>query len=315
MSWQGVELRHLQAFLAVYDERSFGRAAEALGYSQGAVSQQIAALEKAIGLPLFERPGGPRPIEPTDAARELLPRARAVFAELAAAEDSLTAVRDGERGRLAIGSFESVSVAFLPAVVARLRGERPDVELELIEEAHDHLPLIERVLAGDLHAAFVPEDRHVDGLVSTRLLADPYVAVLPRRPDEAVVTLEEVGVGPLVGHIDEDICQAQVNLALRANGVTPNYVFRSSDNGALQAMVRSGLGAAIMPRLAVDPTDTEVSIVPTDPPIPPRAVCLIRRADMRGGPVLDRFVEIVDEVAGEFRARLGADSQLGSDPS
>ncbi len=320
MAWTDVELRHLQAFLAVYDVRSFGRAAERLGYSQAAVSQQISTLERVAGARLFERPGGPRPVVPTDAAEELLPHARTVFDELNRAEIKLSEVEEGTRGRLVIGSFESVSSSFLPTVVARLTIERPDVSLELVEEIHDHRPLIDRVISGELDASFVPTPVEHPQLRSIELLNDPYLAVFPtvwaprfgldldsgadvgeRLP---TVDLEAVGRSPMVGHVDQDACQATVNLALRAVGQTPRYVFRSSDNGTLQAMVRARLGVAVMPLLSVDTDDADIIVAHTEPAVPRRTITLVvRTGDLRSA-ALAGFVEIVEQVAVEQRGRL-----------
>lgn len=293
-----VEIRHLAAFRAVCEHRSFGRAAEALGYSQAAISQQIAALERVVGVSLFERPGGPRPVEPTDAARQLLPHADAVFRELDAARATLDDVAAGHRGRLAIGSFESVSVALLPRIVGVLTAERPDLELHLTED-HSGEHLTERVVTGELDASFVPERPDVAELTSRELIIDPYVAVVPAADRRDVLALTDLTTMPLVGHADDDSCQLRINLSLRSVGVTPRYVFRSSDNGALQAMVRAGLGTALMPLLAIDVDDPEIRVLPIDPPVPPRHVTLIWRADRAMSPALERFVEVVDEVIGE----------------
>src|ERR1700732_1063746 len=92
--WLGVELRHLAALEAVAQEESFGRAARRLGYTQSAVSQQIAQLEKVVGAKLVERPGGPRAVSLTDAGRLLLRHADAIVARLAAAQ-AVTAARHG----------------------------------------------------------------------------------------------------------------------------------------------------------------------------------------------------------------------------
>ena len=76
--WLGLDLRHLVALKTIADEGSFGRAAEKLGYTQSAVSQQIAALERIVGLRLVERPGGPRPVSLTEAGEILLRHADAI---------------------------------------------------------------------------------------------------------------------------------------------------------------------------------------------------------------------------------------------
>src|SRR6266704_3724166 len=99
-SWLGVELRHFLALEAVAREGSFGKAATSLGYTQSAVSQQIAALERIVGQRLVERPGGPRPVSLTEAGRLLLRHADAIVAQIQAAQADLQALRAGEAGTL-----------------------------------------------------------------------------------------------------------------------------------------------------------------------------------------------------------------------
>src|ERR687895_1899391 len=96
--WLGLDLRHLIALKAIADEGSFGKAAERLGYTQSAISQQIAALEKIVGLRLIERPGGPRPISLTEAGEVLLRHAEAIQARLLAAKADMTALEAGGTG-------------------------------------------------------------------------------------------------------------------------------------------------------------------------------------------------------------------------
>ena len=91
--WLGVELRHLAALEAVDAEGSFGRAAIKLGYTQSAISQQIATLERIVGERLVERPGGPRPVALTEAGRMLLRHAKAIMARLQAAQADLKRLR------------------------------------------------------------------------------------------------------------------------------------------------------------------------------------------------------------------------------
>src|SRR5689334_10918861 len=120
-----VEIRQLRALQAVAEEGSFGRAAERLGFTQSAISQQIAALERAVGDKVFDRPGGPKRVELTPTGQVLLEYAGALLAELRVAEDNLRSLRAGEIGRLVVGSMQSVSVNVLPEVLGQLRQERP----------------------------------------------------------------------------------------------------------------------------------------------------------------------------------------------
>src|SRR4051812_42346481 len=136
-SWLGVELRHLAALQAVAEQGSFGRAAEKLGYTQSAVSQQIATLERIVGERLVERPGGPRPVTLTEAGRILLRHAESIVARLQAAQADIAALAQGEAGSLHVGTFQSVGVRVLPKVIRRFRTAWPDVQIELRESHSD----------------------------------------------------------------------------------------------------------------------------------------------------------------------------------
>ncbi len=115
--WLGLDLRHLVALKAIADEGSFGRAAEKLGYTQSAISQQIAALERIVGLRLIERPGGPRPISLTEAGQILLRHAEAIQARLLAAKADMSALEAGDAGRLRVGTFQSVGAKIIPRLL------------------------------------------------------------------------------------------------------------------------------------------------------------------------------------------------------
>src|SRR5205823_6460569 len=130
-SWLGVELRHFAALQAIAAEGSFGRAAVRLGYTQSAISQQIATLERIVGEKLVERPGGPRPVSLTEAGRLLLRHADSIVARLQAAQADLQALRAGEAGTLRIGTFQSVGARLLPEIMRRFTAAWPAVGLVL----------------------------------------------------------------------------------------------------------------------------------------------------------------------------------------
>ena len=123
--WLGLDLRHLIALKAIADESSFGKAAERLGYTQSAISQQIATLERIVGLRLVERPGGPRPISLTEAGGILLRHADAIQARLLAAKADMAALEAGDAGRLRVGTFQAWEHAsFRPSCAASRRATR-----------------------------------------------------------------------------------------------------------------------------------------------------------------------------------------------
>ena len=178
MQLRDLELRHLVALDAVATEGTFGKAALRLGYTQSAVSQQIAALERLVGGPVFDRPGGPRPVELTPLGKIVLGHARDVLARVDATGDAIERFVAGTVGRIDIGTFQSVSNVLLPAMVQQLRREHPDVDIRLFEE-EDNDAGAQAVLAGELDLAFTIGHRS-GNLESMLLLDDPFVLVAPK---------------------------------------------------------------------------------------------------------------------------------------
>jgi DNA-binding transcriptional LysR family regulator len=297
-----IDVRQLAALCAVADERSFAKAAVRLGFTQSAVSQQIASLERLVGMKLLDRPPGPRPAELTPGGQLLLDHARTVLGQLAAAADDLDRLRRGEAGRLVIGTFQSVSHKLLPTIIGRMKAEQPGLEVRLFETDDDD-ELVERLLTGDLDLSFViAQDDDDPRLETIELVHDRYI-VLTRAEDatEGVsVDARTLHGAPLVGVPAENLCQRLVDRRLDALGVEPIYVFRSIDNGAIQAMVRSGLGRAVMPYLTIEADDPGVVVQELEPAVPPRRIAIARRAGRTLAPAAARFIELAIEVTSEL---------------
>ena len=289
-----IEIRHLSALAAVAETGTFARAAEQLGYTQSAVSQQIAALERAVGGSVFDRPGGPRRVELTPTGSLLLDAAGDVLERLSSLQHDLEQMRAGEVGRVVVGTFQSVSVGILPRVVERLRAESPDIEIGLFESDDDD-ELLGRLAAGELDLSFVVPKRVPDGVEIQELARDPWVIVAPGgRTGSHIVTMDELASSPMVGQPTTS-CQLLVDNELATRGVVPGYVFRTSDNSAVQAMVRAGVGMAVMPLLAVDLDDPDVSFCEMDPPLTDRVIAVARSARRTLCPAAMRFIEIAIE--------------------
>ncbi|MDX1448839.1 MAG: LysR family transcriptional regulator [Acidimicrobiia bacterium] len=301
MNIHDLELRLLLTFREVAAHRSFGKAATALGYTQSAVSQQIARLESVIGHSLFHRPGGPRPVELTAAAEILLPRVEELVGGIHRIEDDLERLDQGAVGRIAVGTFQSVSVRLLPAIIGALGEERPDLEIELLESSRRRT-LETALLERRLDVTFwVREDRDWPGFTTIPLFEDQYVVIAPADSARDSYSLADVAALPMIGQPPDDICQTRIDAGMRSHGLEPRFVFRSNDNAAVQAMVRAGNGVAVVPALAVDPSDPGVVVRPIDPPMPPRVVVVVTRVG-EDRPAVQRFVEVAQRESGRLLA-------------
>jgi DNA-binding transcriptional LysR family regulator len=294
--WLGIDLRHFAALEAVARTRSFGQAARELGYTQSAVSQQIAQLERIVGQRLFDRPGGPRRVEPTEAGLLLLGHADAIVARLDAARADMAALAEGAAGTLRVGIYQSVGARLLPALVRRFRAQWPQVGIRVREEssAEDLLRLLEH---GELDLTFADLPLREGPFEWAELLQDPYVLLVSARSElaqlDAAPPLREVAKLPLIGRRTTD--EPERHLAGRVPEL--NVVFRTDDNGTLGALVAEDLGAAIEPQLVVDPRDRAVKMLPFGPRIPPRTLVLAWHRDRYRSPAAEAFVELAREVA------------------
>lgn len=295
-----LELRHLAAMAAVAEEGSFGRAAARLGYTQSTVSQQIAALERSVGGPVFDRPGGPRPVRITPLGAVVLEHGRELLAKAAALAEAVDRFQAGD-GRIDIGTFQSVSTVILPVVVRRLRDEHPGCDIRLSEEEPE-APQI-----GDLDLLFY--DGPLDGDVEhVKLLDDPYLLVAGRGTfSERSVPLDQLDGAPLVAW--PSTCdQPRMEEAFTRAGAHPKIVFRTAGNETLLSMVRAGMGSAVLPWLAIHAagaeSDDRLRVHELRPAIPPREICLHWRADRTHSPLAARAIEIAIEVASDLAEEL-----------
>ena len=306
--WLGLELRHLIALEAVAREGSFGRAAHDLGYTQSAVSQQIAALERIVGERLVERPGGPKPVSLTAAGELLLRHAEAIVARLSAAKADLGALSAGEAGNLRVGIYQSVGEHILPELMRRFGESWPLVEITLTESASD-AELLRDVERGDLDLTFADLHLTEGPFEFVEVLRDPYVLVVaagsPLADRATPPTAREIVDLDLIGFRQ---CRSVHLLEshLHARGLAPEFVFRSDDNGTVQAMVGAGLGVAIVPRLTVDEHNAATVAVPLESVVPPRRIAVVWHEDRYRSPASHGFVEAAQEVCAEFAEQVPA---------
>lgn len=284
-----LETRHLLALDAIVSTGTFAQAAQQLGYTQSAVSQQIAALERAVGGPVFDRGGGSRRALLTPLGQVLAAQGALVLREIEHAATALEAFHAGS-GALAVGTFQSISSTVLPELLIALREQDPQVELRVVEE-DDTDTFNDRLIEGRLDVAFIVGPPG-PGLTGVDLFTDPfYVIARPQDVTDAPVTAAQLRSSALIAE-QQNTCQNKLDEQLAAIGVPPTYVLRASDNAAVIAMVGAGLGLAVRPLLSINTADPRVVVRSTDPPLGHRTISLAWPIGRTLSPLAARAVQL-----------------------
>jgi molybdate transport repressor ModE-like protein len=297
----GLELRHLVALKAISEEGTFAGAARRLGYTQSAVSQQIAGLERISGARLVERPKGRRPVGLTPAGTVMLRHGTAMLARAQALEADLAAATEAGGGSVRLGTYQSIGVHVLPALLPRLHAAFPQVDVQLRESASD-FELLELVERGELDVTFCMLPVEDGPLATVELLADPYVLVIPRKSPLANgrrLTIRDFAALPLIGFRS---CRNdhRIEAQLRARGFEPSIVFRSDDNPTVQALIAAGVGVALMPRLTVDANDQRTACLEIGGLFPPRLIGLVWHRDRELSAVARALIAMAQQVCSEL---------------
>jgi DNA-binding transcriptional LysR family regulator len=300
--WPQLELRHLLALQAVAREGSFAAAAEALGYTQSAISQQIASLERAVGQRLVERPGGRRRIWLTDAGEALLHHADAIISHVHAAAADVRALAEGRSGRLRVGTYQSVGARILPPIVRAFRDAHPAVALE-VHESSDDDELYGLLGRAELELSFGLLPPPAGPFEALELLRDSYVLVVscdsPLADRATPLSLRELAAMPLVGF---NQCRQErwLETQLQADGSQPQWAFRSDDNATIQAMAAAGVGAALVPRLTIDPADRRTVAIDVGALVPPRRLGIVWHADRTLSAAAHAFIELAGSACARY---------------
>jgi DNA-binding transcriptional LysR family regulator len=258
-----VELRHLEYFVAVAEERSFTRAAARLHVVQSGVSAVIKALERELDAPLLERTS--KRVALTDAGQALLPRARATLDAATAARDVVDEVRGGLRGTLRMGTLTSIGLIDVPALLGDLHRTHPDITVQLTVSSRGSAGLIESLTGGSLDLAFVsvpgrpPAGVRIRQVASRRL--DLVVPAGHRLAGRAGVRIEDLAGEPFVDFPTGYGNRVVVDRAFAAAGLERHVAIEVIDIGSGAAFVSQGLGIAVLPRFAV-PESLGVVLLP-----------------------------------------------------
>jgi molybdate transport repressor ModE-like protein len=298
-----LDVRRIRVLQEVVTRGSFSAAADSLHLSQSAVSQQIAALEREVGVPLLDRTSeGPKL---TGAGEALMEHGDAVLCRLEEAERELAQIAGLEGGRLRVASFPTASATLMTRALALFSQRFPAVELEFSEdEPEDSFPSLKR---GDFDVAVVfdypafPLDFARD--VEAELIYEEQMRVaLP--PGHPLAAAKSVKISDLA---DEDwlcgalpsSCREQVLAFGREAGFEPKISFQSEDYVVIKGFVAGGLGVTILPELAGDHPGIELRPVRGHKPIR-RVWAVTRQSDVRS-PAAEQMLAVLHEVCAAYR--------------
>jgi len=281
---------------------SLSEAADALSYTQSAVSQQIATLEAETKLALLER--HPRGVSLTAAGQALVGHAEGILAQLEAAEVALSAIAGLRGGRLRMASFPTAGATLMPLAIATFRSSYPDVELSLAEgEPEEIAP---RLRAGELDLAllFEFEGETIVGGQMTRaeLLEDPMFLALPaehRLAKRKRLRLDELKDEAWVQTSSSSPCARHVVRSCHAAGFEPNVAFESDDYQTVQGLVAAGVGVALIPRMALSTVREDIVTRELSPAPPVRQVIAAAPAGARLVPAATAMLRILEQQAEE----------------
>jgi DNA-binding transcriptional LysR family regulator len=251
-----IELRQLRAFVAVAEERHFGRAAERLHIAQPPLSQTIRRLEAELGAPLLYRTT--RRVDLAPAGEVLLARARAILAAVDGAEEDARRAARGEYGRLSIGFTGSATYALLPSLATILRANLPGVELDLHGEMLTPAQ-VAGLLDGALHIGLLRPPVDDPALSLATIRREPLVAVLPhghRLAGADSVALEELAGERFVTYPSHprSVLRDTVESMCAAHGFRPRSALEAAETATLVSFVAAGFGVSLVPEAVTQMT-------------------------------------------------------------
>ncbi len=279
---------------------SFSAAADALSYTQSAISQQVAALEAETGMALLER--HPRGVSLTAAGQTLVGHTEGILARLEAAETSLAAIAGLRGGRLRVASFSTAGATLMPLAIATFRASYPEVELTLAEGEPEQI--VPRLRAGELDLAllfeFAGESPLQEDMTRTELLEDPLYLALPRAHPLAARTslrLSDLAGEAWVQTSRSSPCARYVVRSCHAAGFEPNVAFESDDYQTVQGLVAAGVGVALIPELALSVVRDDIVTRALSPAPPVRQVLAGAPAGARLVPAAPAMLGILEHEA------------------
>ena len=297
-----LDVKRLRVLHEVARQGSFSAAADALSYTQSAISQQIAALERETGTTLVDR--GARGIRMTDAGEALVRHADAILTRICDAEAELEAIAGLRGGRVRLASFATAGSTFVPHAIATFHEQYPEVEILLREsDPEESVPALK---GGKLDIAILFEPHGAGDLTDleqVHLLEDPMSVVLPEGhplASKAKVRLKDLSEESWVQTTSSCPCGVIVADQCRAAGFEPRVAFESDDYLTVQGLVAAGVGVAMIPSLGLAAYRPDVAIRPIVGANPKRDILAATLPGGRRAPATQAMLDVLCDAARRY---------------
>ena len=297
-----LDVKRLRVLHEVARQGSFSAAADALSYTQSAISQQIAALERETGTTLVDR--GARGVRLTDAGEALVRHADAILTRITDAEAELEAIAGLRGGRVRVASFATAGSTFVPHAIATFHEQYPDVQILLKEsDPEESVPALK---AGQLDIAILFEPHGAGDLTDIEqihLLEDPMSVVLPEDhplASKAKIRLKDLADEAWVQTTASCPCCIIVADECRAAGFEPRVAFESDDYLTVQGLVAAGVGVAMIPSLGLAAYRPDVAIRPLVGARPKRDILAATLPGGRQAPATKAMLDVLCDAAKRY---------------
>ena len=300
-----LDVRRMRVLREVAVKGSFSAAADSLSFTQSAVSQQIAALEREAGTTLVQRSA--RGVRLTEAGEAVVRHAEAIMARLAEAEAELEAIAGLRGGRLRTAAFESAGATLMPLAIAAFRQKHPAVELSMsLSEPEDCVPLLR---SGELDLGIVFESavKHADdGIERVHLLEDPMYLVMPS--DHPLANRRRVRLADLAGEAwiggqPDCECNRLISRACAVAGYAPRFAFETDDYTAMQGFVAAGVGVSLIAELGLTTVRDDIVVRDLGRDTPVRQIYAATLSEGYRSPATQAMLEILRDVASRYESR------------
>ena len=306
-----LDVRRMRVLREVALLGSFSAAAEALSFTQSAVSQQIAALEREAGAKLVERSA--RGVRLTEAGETVVRHADAILARLSEAEAELEAIAGLRGGRLRMAAFESAGATLMPLAIREFAQRHPAIELSMTMGEPDTTEPMLKSGELDLMIGFGARFNEDDGLDRQHLIDDPMFLVLPRDHPLAAkrnLRLADLADEAWIGGAPDCECNRLIYGACTAAGYAPRIAFETDDYTAVQGFVAAGVGVSLIAELGLSTIRDDIVVRDLGRETPVRQIYAAANGGYRT-PATAAMLEILDGIAAGYESRRPRLSLVG----